>query len=340
MYNSSPEKRPCRASAWPSSQVPSPAPGGWTAAPGSDWEKQPCPAQVAWRAAPPAAGQRGEGGATGRGWSWARGGGATNAESRGIPRPPPLLPGNQSVARAAWRTPFPSSPLTGGPDPQPRERGSPPHAPVLGRRMDPEGLACPHPVHSALRKCFHDLREQNEGWKRTLAACTPLFASLANLAEQMRALRKVAFGKSPLRGFPDLPERLGRKQRGAVEALLEELHQDKLQELQKVRDAVAVRVSGVSLLCEQLGDELVSTKAFQRSALWPSLAEMLEWLLDAEAFYHHVYLEVKLLLLQASCEDLAGLQALPAAWAQALQHGQQSVVEDVLLKVCFFLEAP
>nr|XP_020656293.1 uncharacterized protein C1orf109 homolog isoform X1 [Pogona vitticeps] len=207
-------------------------------------------------------------------------------------------------------------------------------------RMDPEGLACPHPVHSALRKCFRDLREQNEGWKRTLAACTPLFASLANLAEQMRALRKVAFGKSPLRGFPDLPERLGRKQRGAVEALLEELHQDKLQELQKVRDAVAVRVSGVSLLCEQLGDELVSTKAFQRSALWPSLAEMLEWLLDAEAFYHHVYLEVKLLVLQASCEDLAGLQALPAAWAQALQHGQQSVVEDVLLKVCFFLEAP
>ncbi|KAJ7304474.1 hypothetical protein JRQ81_012038 [Phrynocephalus forsythii] len=193
--------------------------------------------------------------------------------------------------------------------------------------MDPEGLDCLHPAQRSLRKCFRDLQEQDEVWKRTLAACTPLLASVANLAEQMQALRKVPLEKSPLRSFPDLAGRLGHKQRWALEALLEELHQDKLQELQRVSEAAAARVSAVSLLSQQLGGQPGLAKAFRRSARWPSLADMLEWLLDIEAFYHRTCLEVKLLLLQVRHEDLAGLQALPAAWAHLLQRGQQGLVE-------------
>ncbi|KAJ6663366.1 hypothetical protein lerEdw1_009445 [Lerista edwardsae] len=208
-------------------------------------------------------------------------------------------------------------------------------------------------VHGSLRKCFHVLREQHEAWKNTLAACTPLLASLANLAEQMQASQNVSFASIlPLRDFPGLPERLQLKQQCAAEALLEEL-QDRLADLQKVRDVVGSHVANVLLLCKQQVGGLSPESSFQRTALCPSLADMLEWLLDAEGLYHHVYpseafsvckllqrhLEAKLLLLQISYEKLIEMQSLPQAWEKVLQHSHQNTVEDTLLKVAFFLEA-
>lgn len=93
--------------------------------------------------------------------------------------------------------------------------------------MASEGSLLLPAVSSSLQKCYGALREQHETWKGTLVTCTPLFRSLANLAEQMQASKKVTFANTPLKDFMDLPERLWRKQRCAVEALLEEL-QDKL----------------------------------------------------------------------------------------------------------------
>lgn len=194
-------------------------------------------------------------------------------------------------------------------------------------------------VHGSLQKCFRALQEQHETWKNTLAACTPLLASLANLAEQMQASQKVSFASIlPLQDFPGLPERLRLKQQCAAEALLEQL-QDRLADLQKVRDVVGNHVANVLLLCKQPVGALSLESSFQRSALCPSLADMLEWLLDAEGFYHHVYLEVKLLLLQIRYEKLTEMQTLPQAWEKILHHSHQNTVEDTLLKVAFFLEA-
>ncbi|XP_061452503.1 AFG2-interacting ribosome maturation factor isoform X2 [Rhineura floridana] len=205
--------------------------------------------------------------------------------------------------------------------------------------MASEGAGCLHTVHCSLKKCFHVLQEQHKAWKRALAACTPLLSSLANLAGQMQASQKVPFANTPLKDFPGLPERLRCKQRCAVEALLEELQQDQLTELQKVRDIAGAHVASVFLLCEQQADGLSLEAFFQRSALCPSLADMLEWLLDVEECYHRVYLGVKLLFLQVSCENMMEMQGLPKAWEQVLQQGVQNTVEEVLLKVSFFLEA-
>lgn len=64
---------------------------------------------------------------------------------------------------------------------------------------------------------------QDEAWRAALAACAALLGSLAGLAAQMRAARRLAWGGSPLAAFDDLRARLWRKQRGAAEALLEQL---------------------------------------------------------------------------------------------------------------------
>ncbi|XP_062996509.1 AFG2-interacting ribosome maturation factor isoform X2 [Elgaria multicarinata webbii] len=205
--------------------------------------------------------------------------------------------------------------------------------------MASEGSAVWHTIHCLLKKCFCVLQEQHEVWKKTLVGCTPLLDSLTNLAEQMQASQKVAFASTPLGDFPCLPERLWHKQRCAVEALLKELQQDKLLELQKVRDAVGAGVARIFLLCELQGSSLCLESSCQRSALCPSLADMLEGLLDVEGFYHHIYLEMKLFLLQVSYENLTEMEVLPKALKKVLHHGLQNVVEDVLLKVSFFREA-
>ncbi|XP_054854645.1 ribosome biogenesis protein C1orf109 homolog [Eublepharis macularius] len=202
--------------------------------------------------------------------------------------------------------------------------------------MASDDLPLLHTLHCSLQKCFRALQEQHETWKNTLAACTSLLGSLSNLAEQMLASQKVAFANTPLQDFPCLPERLRYRQQCAAEALLEEL-EGKLLELQKVRDAAGVHVASVFQHCDQQ-EGLCQERAFQRSVLCPSLADMLEWLLDMEGFYHSIYLEVKLLLLQVTYEDLTKMQTLPQAWEQVLQHSLQNVVEDALLKVSF-LEA-
>ncbi|XP_048357765.1 uncharacterized protein C1orf109 homolog isoform X2 [Sphaerodactylus townsendi] len=203
--------------------------------------------------------------------------------------------------------------------------------------MASEDSSLPHPLRCSLQKCFRALQEQHETWKSALAACASLLGSLSNLAEQMQASQKVVFANTPLRDFSSLPERLRCRQQCAAEALLEELW-GKLLELQHVRDAVGVHVASIFQLYEQQED-LCQERAFQRSVLCPSLADMLEWLLDVEGFYHGIYLEVKMLLLQVKYEDLTKMQTLPAAWEQVLQHSRHSVVEDALLKVSFFMEA-
>nr|XP_056702024.1 ribosome biogenesis protein C1orf109 homolog [Euleptes europaea] len=203
--------------------------------------------------------------------------------------------------------------------------------------MAPEDSSLPHTLRSSLQRCFRALQEQHETWKSVLAGCTPLLGSLSNLAEQMQASQKVAFANTPLQDFPSLPERLRCRQQRAAEALLEELW-EKLLELQKVRDAVGVHSTSVFQLYEQQED-LCQERAFRRSVLCPSLADMLEWLLDVEGFYRGIYLEVKILLLQVTYEDLTKMRALPEAWEQVLQRSLHTVVEDALLKVSFFLEA-
>lgn len=81
-------------------------------------------------------------------------------------------------------------------------------------------------VQEALKRCFPVVEEQQGLWQSALGDCRPLLLSLSNLAEQLQAAGNLRFEDvPPLRAFPDLQERLRRKQLLAGDTVL-----DKLQE--------------------------------------------------------------------------------------------------------------
>eukprot|EP00069_Balaena_mysticetus_P017119 bmy_02122T0 len=81
-------------------------------------------------------------------------------------------------------------------------------------------------VQEALRKCFPVVEEQQGLWQSALRDCPPLLASLSNLAEQLQAAQNLRFEDVPsLRAFPDLQERLRRKQLAAGDTLLDRLEE-------------------------------------------------------------------------------------------------------------------
>jgi hypothetical protein len=79
-------------------------------------------------------------------------------------------------------------------------------------------------VQEALKKCFPAVEEQQGLWQSTVRDCQPLLASLSNLAEQLQAAQNLRFEDVPaLRAFPDLQERLRRKQLEAGDSVLDKL---------------------------------------------------------------------------------------------------------------------
>ncbi|XP_061870457.1 AFG2-interacting ribosome maturation factor isoform X1 [Colius striatus] len=190
---------------------------------------------------------------------------------------------------------------------------------------------------AALRECAAALARQDAGWRGAVAAWAPLLGSLAGLAAQMRAVRRLPWGETPLGAFGDLRERLWRKQRGAAEALLEQLS-GRRAELRAVRDAVGAAVAAVLRLYEEWAAELGLAAALCRGPRCPSLADALEGLQDVERYYRHLYLESKLLLLRVSCDSLADLEALPQSWERILERYKEDIVQDALLKVSLFVD--
>ncbi|XP_050765674.1 ribosome biogenesis protein C1orf109 homolog [Gymnogyps californianus] len=190
---------------------------------------------------------------------------------------------------------------------------------------------------AALRECAAAVGRQDAAWRAALAAWAPLLGSLAGLAAQMRAAQRLAWGGSPLGAFGDLRARLWRKQRGAAEALLEQLG-GRRAELRAVRDAVGAGVAGVLRLYEERAAELGLAAALRRGPRCPSLADALEGLQDVERYYRHLYLESKLLLLRLSCDSLADMEALPQSWERILERYKEDVVQDMLLKISLFVD--
>ncbi|KAB0364811.1 hypothetical protein FD754_008967 [Muntiacus muntjak] len=202
-------------------------------------------------------------------------------------------------------------------------------------------------VQEALRKCFPVVEEQQGLWQSALRECPPLLASLSNLAEQLQAAQNLRFEDVPsLRAFPDLKERLRRKQLAAGDTILDKLG-ERLATLLKVRDVVSSHVERVLQIYEQHADTIGLDAVLQASAASPSVAEMLEWLQDIERHYrnsyplhtfHRAYLKRKYLLSSIQWEDLGNIQALPRAWDRISEDEHPDLVRDVLLNVSFFLE--
>ncbi|XP_065553904.1 AFG2-interacting ribosome maturation factor [Lathamus discolor] len=190
---------------------------------------------------------------------------------------------------------------------------------------------------AALGACAAAVARQDAGWRAALAGCAAPLGSLAGLAAQMQAAKRLPWGASPLGAFRDLPERLWRKQRGAAEALLEQLGSRRA-ELRAVRDAVGAAVAAVLRLYEERAAELGLEAVLRRGPRCPSLADALEGLQDVERHYRHLYLEIQLFLLHISCESLADMETLPQSWEKILERSKGDVVQDTLLKISLFVD--
>ncbi|XP_052667607.1 ribosome biogenesis protein C1orf109 homolog isoform X2 [Harpia harpyja] len=148
-------------------------------------------------------------------------------------------------------------------------------------------MAAAAAMAAALREWAAAAARQDAAWRAAMAAWAPLLVSLAGLAAQMRAAQRLAWGGSPLGPFGDLRARLWRKQRGAAEALLEQLG-GRRAELRAVRDAVGAGVAAVLRLYEERAAELGLAAALRRGPRCPSLADALEGLQDVERYYRQL----------------------------------------------------
>uniref|UniRef100_A0A8D2HUT0 AFG2 interacting ribosome maturation factor n=1 Tax=Urocitellus parryii TaxID=9999 RepID=A0A8D2HUT0_UROPR len=177
-------------------------------------------------------------------------------------------------------------------------------------------------VQEALKKCFPVVEEQQGLWESTLRDCSPLLASLSNLAEQLQAAQSVRFQDVPaLRtlGWRCLFHRAT---------------------LLKVRDTVSSHVEQVFRIYEQHADVVGLDAVLQPSAESPSVADMLEWLQDIERHYRRKYLKRKYLFSSIQWGDLAGIQALPKAWDQISADEHQDLVQGTIFLIpSYFLSS-
>ncbi|XP_055467394.1 ribosome biogenesis protein C1orf109 homolog isoform X2 [Psammomys obesus] len=144
-------------------------------------------------------------------------------------------------------------------------------------------------VQEALKKCFLMVEKQQDLWQSTLQDFSPLLSSLSNLAEQLQAAQSLRFEDVPaLRPFPDLQERLRRKQLEAGDVVLDKLA-ERQAALLKVRDTISSHVEQVFHTYEQHAAVLDMDSVLQPSVVSPSVADMLEWLQDIDRHYRSSY---------------------------------------------------
>nr|XP_033809580.1 uncharacterized protein C1orf109 homolog isoform X2 [Geotrypetes seraphini] len=184
-------------------------------------------------------------------------------------------------------------------------------------------------IHQALKKCFRAVEEQQEVWSKTVPEFKPLLGSLSNLAEQLQACQKVAFEHTPLKAFPDLQQRLSYRLISTMEDVMQRVA-EKMTELQKVRDAVSQQVAAVFHVYMQQAEELGVLASLERSAVCPSVADMLEWLQDIERHYRNDYLRRKILL-QVRYDNLPEIQGLPEVWNAVSEQKQQDLVHGTIV---------
>lgn len=198
-------------------------------------------------------------------------------------------------------------------------------------------MSSPSSLQQVLKRCFQSLQNNQKVWNSVLAECTPLMVSLGNLAEQLEALQHVQTANTLLQTFPDLKERLHYKLIQAVDVVLGKLT-EKMSSLQSVRDAVSNQVSGAFQLYEQNSDSLDLAICTERSATSPSIADMLEWLQDAERYYRKQFLRRKTLLHTLRPDDLSLLETAAKRWESLDSPSGEDSISDTLFKVSFFID--
>ncbi|XP_051527572.1 ribosome biogenesis protein C1orf109 homolog isoform X3 [Myxocyprinus asiaticus] len=156
-------------------------------------------------------------------------------------------------------------------------------------------------LHQQLKKCFEVLKVNKNVWESVLAECIPLMSSLGNLAVQLKALKNVQLANTPLAKFPSLQERLHYKLSLAVDTVLGKL-------------------------------------AEKISATCPSIADMLEWLQDADCYYRLQLLQRRKLLWMLKPTDLTLMETEPKRWESLHSSSREERIADALCQVSFFMD--
>uniref|UniRef100_A0A8C1M5Y5 C19h1orf109 homolog (H. sapiens) n=1 Tax=Cyprinus carpio TaxID=7962 RepID=A0A8C1M5Y5_CYPCA len=156
-------------------------------------------------------------------------------------------------------------------------------------------------LHQQLNKCCETLKANESIWDSELAECKPLMSSLGNLALQFKALKNVQIANAPLASFPSLQELLGKLA-------------EKMDALQSVRDAISKQVSAVFQFYEKNTDTLDIAGCVSRSAICPSISDMLEWLQYAYRYYHLQLVQRRNLLQTLTPNDLTLMEMTPKKW--------------------------
>ncbi|XP_063040891.1 AFG2-interacting ribosome maturation factor [Engraulis encrasicolus] len=192
--------------------------------------------------------------------------------------------------------------------------------------------------HQHLKKCFQTLDMTNKAWDLVLAECRPLVSSLGNLGEQLRALDNVRLDVTPLHRFPDFKERLRFKLLLAVDVVLGKLT-DKVDEFQKLLKTLGIQVSAAFQFYEQNTDTLDLGTCTLRTATSPSIADMLEWIQDAHAYYRSQFQRRKHLLQVLKPDDLAAMEEVSKRWESFYSPEGEERIEDTLSRVSLFIDS-
>ncbi|XP_062385641.1 AFG2-interacting ribosome maturation factor [Sardina pilchardus] len=197
---------------------------------------------------------------------------------------------------------------------------------------------CVASCHQKLKQCFQTLENNHKAWNLVQNECTPLISSLGNLGEQLIALDNVQLNVTPLQRFPDLQERLRIKLLQAVDVVLGKLA-DKLDELQRLLKTMDNQVSTVFQFYEQNTATLDLATCTMRSSTSPSIADMLEWLQDANSYHRQQFLRRKYLLQVLTPDDLSLLQEVPKRWESVDSPDGDEHISDTLLRVSLFVDS-
>ncbi|KAK2886870.1 hypothetical protein Q8A67_015098 [Cirrhinus molitorella] len=192
-------------------------------------------------------------------------------------------------------------------------------------------------LHQQLRKCFETLKANKTIWDGELAECKSLMGSLGNLAMQLKALKNIQLANTPLASFVSLDERLHYKLSLAVDAVLAKLA-GKMDALQKVRDAISQQVSAVFQFYEKNTDTLDIKTCVSRSAICPSISDMLEWLQAADRYYRLQLVQRRNLLQTLTPNDLTLMEMAPKRWESLHSASGEQRITDALFQVSFFME--
>uniref|UniRef100_A0A8C6SXC7 C19h1orf109 homolog (H. sapiens) n=1 Tax=Neogobius melanostomus TaxID=47308 RepID=A0A8C6SXC7_9GOBI len=191
-------------------------------------------------------------------------------------------------------------------------------------------------LHQAIRKAFQCIENNQKTWRTVLEECAPLMVSLGNLAQQFIALSKVDLSKTPLHVFPDLEEKLRFKLHHATDTVMNKLN-EKLSRLQSVRDAVSSQVTSAFQIQEQFSLDLAVLT--ERSASAPSVADMMQWLQDADRHYRQQFVKRKALLLTLRPDDFTQMESAPERWKSLDSTKEEVRISDALCRVSFFMES-